>query len=696
MKKRFRKMAAVLLVVVMIFLIIPNNVGAESTLNNKLNQIKSVYPADAYFTVSGNVCYSYQNSDCELKNIPSRGGLPTGAEVANVCGNAWSCCSFAKYVFYCLFGMSPASSSYTSASNLQLGDFIRFYSSNYGEHFGIYLGEDNSNWYVYDSNYTSPATNRIRYYGAISKSGSSIQEARHANNYDEYNKDSFVDLGTDFYAFIMNKSKWMPLTLEANGNVDIKREKPDHCADQIWKFERQNDGSYKIISTANGMVLDLDETSSNVQVWDDWSGNNQRWFIYGDTNQNKYILKPKVLDQVLDLCGNSAEEGTNIQVYPRNGGDAQIFDIYRLDNRSFAANLGNDFFATFLNKKSWITLQNDKEGNVSLQKETKNPRDVWHFKRQYDGSYIICSYYDNKCIDLEEWSHENGANVQVYSENGSDAQRWYFYNNNGDYTVQSKESGKHFDVEDWNFSYGANIQVWDWNGSDAQIFSVFKLESVPQYLAKNMGDSFYALIKSNHDKPIENTGTDIVLGTESKSQNQVWYFELQDDNSYKITSLLDNKVISLQEKVTEDRAKIIVQNSNNDDRQRWYIIENKDGYSFIPKCSQNGSMDLDGNLSADGTKVQYWSFHGWDNQTFKLEFIEDLSTYFNPHQIGDTNLDGIISISDATAIQRHLAELEILTEEQLTLADTNGDGEIDITDATHLQMYLAEYDVILG
>lgn len=65
--------------------------------------------------------------------------------------------------------------------------------------------------------------------------------------------------------------------------------------------------------------------------------------------------------------------------------------------------------------------------------------------------------------------------------------------------------------------------------------------------------------------------------------------------------------------------------------------------------------------------------------------------------IGDTNLDGRITISDVTAIQRHLAELEIFTEEQLALADTNGDGEINIADATHVQKYLAEFDgIVLG
>ena len=65
--------------------------------------------------------------------------------------------------------------------------------------------------------------------------------------------------------------------------------------------------------------------------------------------------------------------------------------------------------------------------------------------------------------------------------------------------------------------------------------------------------------------------------------------------------------------------------------------------------------------------------------------------------IGDTDLDGNITISDVTAIQRHIAELDIFTDEQIALADTNGDGVINITDATHLQKYLAEFDgIVLG
>ena len=64
--------------------------------------------------------------------------------------------------------------------------------------------------------------------------------------------------------------------------------------------------------------------------------------------------------------------------------------------------------------------------------------------------------------------------------------------------------------------------------------------------------------------------------------------------------------------------------------------------------------------------------------------------------IGDVNNDGNINIFDVTAIQRHLAEMELLSGDGLKAADCTGDGKVSIDDATRLQMYLAEYDVTLG
>ena len=58
--------------------------------------------------------------------------------------------------------------------------------------------------------------------------------------------------------------------------------------------------------------------------------------------------------------------------------------------------------------------------------------------------------------------------------------------------------------------------------------------------------------------------------------------------------------------------------------------------------------------------------------------------------LGDVNGDGIVSISDVTAIQRHLAQLELIPEEKLNAAMVNDGNTLTVSDATTIQRKLAE------
>ncbi len=56
---------------------------------------------------------------------------------------------------------------------------------------------------------------------------------------------------------------------------------------------------------------------------------------------------------------------------------------------------------------------------------------------------------------------------------------------------------------------------------------------------------------------------------------------------------------------------------------------------------------------------------------------------------GDADTDGIVTIKDATLIQKHLAQLESISEKGLPLADANRDTNISISDATVIQKFVA-------
>lgn len=449
-------------------------------------------------------------------------------------------------------------------------------------------------------------------------------------NYD--NASNPVNIGESFYAFIINTKMWKHLTVEQNNNVDIRTEKAYHCADQVWNFLRQDDGSYKIVSLANGRCLDVEDNSSanyaNVSVWPDNGGDNQRWFIYGDAPY--YKLKAKCSDCVLDVNEDCSDDGTNIQMFYDHGGESQQFQIYMLGEESYAIDKGNDFTAPIFNLKNGMALENDN-GNVVIKKETGMSKQVWRFERQKDGSYKISSCYDGKCIDVHDASHASGANVQVYGSNGNDNQRWYLYEANNYVMFQSKESGYFLDLYEGLDLEGTNIEVWHKNIDDPQIFNIYKgdeckLKNTTVTVKKNESNQYVFSWFNVYAK----TGYDL----------KIWQNDTQNDNVYQI------------------------------------IPDAKSGVTVkLPMGTYRACVDAYNHFERKTSNI--------------LTFIVE-----NNAILGDTDGDGEITISDVTMLQRFLAELSIpTTEEQMMCGDVDNSGELEVSDATVIQRYLADMTI---
>lgn len=59
--------------------------------------------------------------------------------------------------------------------------------------------------------------------------------------------------------------------------------------------------------------------------------------------------------------------------------------------------------------------------------------------------------------------------------------------------------------------------------------------------------------------------------------------------------------------------------------------------------------------------------------------------------LGDVDLDGVVTVKDATLIQMYCAYFTNLSKLQLSVADVNFSGDINVKDATQIQMYLAKF-----
>ena len=115
---------------------------------------------------------------------------------------------------------------------------------------------------------------------------------------------------------------------------------------------------------------------------------------------------------------------------------------------------------------------------VSMAKEIRELDPVRDLVIEYSawvntGSYTFRNVHANKCLDIENGSSSNGANLRLWDCNGSTAQQFKVESlGNGYYQLKNVASNKCVDV--WNFSTanGANIAQYSCNGGDQQRFSL--------------------------------------------------------------------------------------------------------------------------------------------------------------------------------------------------------------------------------
>ena len=134
--------------------------------------------------------------------------------------------------------------------------------------------------------------------------------------------------------------------------------------------------------------------------------------------------------------------------------------------------LGTEFYASISHYKSWNYLTAEDNDNVSICGETYKPNQYWKFFRQNDASYKIVSASNGKCLEVAGGSPADSANIQVYEDNGTDAQRWFITRCGDGYQLRAKCTDCVIEMNAWNFYEGVNVVSGTRDNSDAEIFSI--------------------------------------------------------------------------------------------------------------------------------------------------------------------------------------------------------------------------------
>ncbi|KFI93907.1 1,4-beta-N-acetylmuramidase [Bifidobacterium saguini DSM 23967] len=187
---------------------------------------------------------------------------------------------------------------------------------------------------------------------------------------------------------------------------------------------------------------------------------------------------------MLDVAAGSTANGANVQIYSSNGTKAQRWKAVpaksmrqRIDN--LAAEHKNDVadgvYQIALHSSPSKVLDvfagSKSDGaNVQLYSSNGTKAQQWKVLHDPTGYVTITNIGSGKVLDVAAGSTANGANVQQYASNGSWAQKWIFVkNSNGSLTLHSAlNESLVIDVAAGSTANGANVQVYASNGTKAQ------------------------------------------------------------------------------------------------------------------------------------------------------------------------------------------------------------------------------------
>lgn len=245
-----------------------------------------------------------------------------------------------------------------------------------------------------------------------------------------------------------------------------------------------SDGTYTFASALSGRrLIEIGGASSSdgasAQTYSDNGTSAQRWRVSHDAKGYVVLLNANS-GKSLDIASGSSRPGARVQQYASNGSRAQrwvavkngdgvvlhsaVADGIVLDIPSGRAANGvalQTWTANGSAAQRWIAT-NETTTIAELAKANVNTLP--------DGIYGLASGVGfGKLLDVENGSSNNGANVQIYGNNHTSAQRWQVtHDANGFVTLINVASGKALDVASGVATNGANVQQYAPNGSAAQ------------------------------------------------------------------------------------------------------------------------------------------------------------------------------------------------------------------------------------
>ena len=288
---------------------------------------------------------------------------------------------------------------------------------------------------------------------------------------------------------------------------------------QSFKVTHDTNGYVTFTNVNSGRALDVSggkvANYSNIQQYNSNGTKSQKWIVK-KSGSGYTIISALDSNYVLDLSGGKVVNSRNIQIYQGNGSTAQQW--------TFEKNI------------------TERERLDEMATQNKNMMD--------DGVYYIKNHDVKFALDVASASSYSGANVQLYSLNKTDAQKWLVsHDSKGYVSFKNVNSGMYLTAT--GSSNGANVnQQSPSNGYNQKWIIAFDSN---QNIKLVSGLNSKLVIDVSGGK-IQN-GSNIQLYTSNNSAAQKWVFEyISKDVQVSLTKIMGTSQTSVAQMVRYYKA----------------------------------------------------------------------------------------------------------------------------------------------
>lgn len=403
---------------------------------------------------------------------------------------------------------------------------------------------------------------------------------------------------------------------------------------QQFTFTRQSDGSYEIVNVNSGKALDVrNGVAENNAIVQQYSRNNsqaQRWFIR-DSGAG-YYLQSALGNWVLDLSGGNTVDGAAIRLYAPNGTASQLFVVSSSD---VSITTGVSMIITSVANKKLVTdvtsASTANGARVQLYSSNNTNAQKYRFESIGNGTYKIVNVNSGKVLDVSGGSTADGAALQQYTNNNTVAQQWTVRNyGSGKVALVSVNANKAVDIPSGNAVQQAQLQLYSPNGTVAQQWLVAKApltlrERLNETAAKHrqdLPDGTYTFgSKLNTSMKMDVSGAsrsnygNVQIWAGNGTNAQKWKVT-HDSNGYvTLTSVNSGKVLDVNGGVSANGTNVQQYDSNGTYAQKWIAVKNSDGsYTFQSALAENKVLDVSGASTSNGANVQLYAANGTNAQ----------------------------------------------------------------------------------